>query len=257
MDPPSGPLRPPPSGEDLSRAFRGLPPGTLSGLDALCDHNLWQSLMRQAEIEIQNEDIFRFRFSEISKTAANRLAFLAGSGEFSQFNLRYLVQQIVEQCADMHEYTRKLERYVVKLQRQVEELEADKARDGGEAGERRQQSLGGRPAGQSAADLPGPGSMQPPPPANHTTAAAAAAAAAAASGAGGSGSGGASAAGPRPGQGQGQGGFAHPQPHGAKRPRSPSRTGEEADGAGAGATPTASGGAASADGADGVQPAGA
>ncbi|GLC41479.1 hypothetical protein PLESTM_001200400 [Pleodorina starrii] len=122
MDPPSGPPR---SGEDLSRAFRNLPPGTLSGLDALCDHNYWLSVMRQAEIEISNVDIFRFRFSEISKSASNRLAFLAGSGEYGSFNLRYLIQQLVEQCADMHKYTRKLEKYVVKLQRQVEDLEAE------------------------------------------------------------------------------------------------------------------------------------
>ena len=77
---------------------RNLPPGTLSGLDALCDHAFWLNALRQAEVGISNEDIFRFRFQEICKAASSRLAFLAGSGEYTSFNLRYLITQLVEQC---------------------------------------------------------------------------------------------------------------------------------------------------------------
>ncbi|GFR48355.1 hypothetical protein Agub_g10244 [Astrephomene gubernaculifera] len=180
MDPSSAPNCPPSmarSGEDLSRAFRNLPPGTLAGLDALCDHSYWLSVMRQAEIDISNEDIFRFRFGEISKTASNRLAFLAGSGEFGNFNLRYLIQQLVEQCSDMHSYTRKLEKYVVKLQRRVEELEQQpqQHQEGG--------GLGGGsqlPAGLSSACMPHPPPPTYPRPDTSTLVAAAAAAAAAA-----------------------------------------------------------------------------
>ncbi|KAG2436315.1 hypothetical protein HXX76_006626 [Chlamydomonas incerta] len=111
--------------EDLSLALRNLPPGTLSGLDALCDHAFWLTALRQAEVGISNEDIFRFRFQEICKAASSRLAFLAGSGEYTSFNMRYLIMQLVEQCEDMHSYTRRLEKYVVKLQKRVESLEAE------------------------------------------------------------------------------------------------------------------------------------
>lgn len=62
-------MEPPGQREDLSRVWRNLPPGTLAGLDSLVDGAFWMSIMRQAEIEVQNEDIFRFRYAPPWKAA--------------------------------------------------------------------------------------------------------------------------------------------------------------------------------------------
>jgi hypothetical protein len=64
------------------------------------------------------------RFQEVTSSAASRLAFLAGSGRFAgSFNLRSFLEQLAEQASDTRQYSHKLERYVLKLQRQIQELE--------------------------------------------------------------------------------------------------------------------------------------
>ncbi|KAG2436316.1 hypothetical protein HXX76_006627 [Chlamydomonas incerta] len=110
--------------EDLSHAFRNLPPGTLAGLDGMCDYVFWLHAMRRAEVEV-SEDALRTRFLDICKAASSRLAFLAGSGEYTSFNMRYLITQLVEQCEESHAYGRKLERHMARLQQQLEGAEAE------------------------------------------------------------------------------------------------------------------------------------
>eukprot|EP00198_Chlamydomonas_reinhardtii_P005509 XP_001694845.1 predicted protein [Chlamydomonas reinhardtii] len=100
------------------RTFRNLPPGTLAGLDALTECGYWERIMSAADIELSDISVFRCRFAEINRSAANRLAFLAGSGEYGTFNIKFLIGQLVEQCTDMHRYTRRLENYVARQAQQ-------------------------------------------------------------------------------------------------------------------------------------------
>lgn len=140
------------SGHDaeLQRSFlRTLPAGTAQGLEELTSHEFWNYVMKQAEIEVSNEDLFRFRFSDVGSCVASRLAFLAGSGEFTTFNARYLINNIVDQAAEMHRYTRKLEKYCVKLQQRLEQTQQQQQ----QAEPQHKQSGGAEPQ-------PGPGGKQ-------------------------------------------------------------------------------------------------
>lgn len=123
-NPATPPLPPDLGAADVQKLLRALPSGTILGLEELTSHDYWSYVLKQAEIDVSNDELLKYRFTDIGSHFASRLAFLAGSGEYASFNARYLISNIVEQCAEMHHYTRRLEKYCVKLQQRLAEQQA-------------------------------------------------------------------------------------------------------------------------------------